>query len=59
MQSLTAMERKKAGNYSAKKLEKMLDEVFCIFSDFKEDCLPASITIHTSNKRLAMGFFYR
>ncbi|MCU7913358.1 MAG: hypothetical protein KZQ63_16030 [Candidatus Thiodiazotropha sp. (ex Lucinoma aequizonata)] len=53
------MERKKAGNYSAKKLEKMLDEVFCIFSDFKEDCLPASITIHTSNKRLAMGFFYR
>ncbi|MCU7897016.1 MAG: hypothetical protein KZQ66_17195 [Candidatus Thiodiazotropha sp. (ex Lucinoma aequizonata)] len=29
---------------------------FCIFSDFKENCLPASITIHTSSKRLAMGF---
>ncbi|MCU7899636.1 MAG: hypothetical protein KZQ61_14570 [Candidatus Thiodiazotropha sp. (ex Lucinoma aequizonata)] len=42
-----------------KNWKKCLTRFFCIFSDFKEDCLPASITIHTSSKRLAMGFFYR
>ncbi|MCU7889222.1 MAG: hypothetical protein KZQ59_14125 [Candidatus Thiodiazotropha sp. (ex Lucinoma aequizonata)] len=36
-----------------------LTRFFCIFSDSKENCLPTSITIHTSSKRLAMGFFYR
>ncbi|MCU7894865.1 MAG: hypothetical protein KZQ62_07910 [Candidatus Thiodiazotropha sp. (ex Lucinoma aequizonata)] len=42
-----------------KNWKKCLTRFFCIFFDFKEDCLPASITIHTSSKRLAMGFFYR
>ncbi|MCU7897395.1 MAG: hypothetical protein KZQ63_05180 [Candidatus Thiodiazotropha sp. (ex Lucinoma aequizonata)] len=41
-----------------KNWKKCLTRFFCIFSDFKEDYLPASITIHTSSKRLAMGFFY-
>ncbi|MCU7879428.1 MAG: hypothetical protein KZQ60_01760 [Candidatus Thiodiazotropha sp. (ex Lucinoma aequizonata)] len=40
-----------------KNWKKCLTRFFCIFSDFKEDCLPTSITIHTSSKRLAMGFF--
>ncbi|MCU7907568.1 MAG: hypothetical protein KZQ71_01965, partial [Candidatus Thiodiazotropha sp. (ex Lucinoma aequizonata)] len=33
-----------------KNCKKCLTRFFCIFSDFKEDCLPASITIHTSSK---------
>ncbi|MCU7902190.1 MAG: hypothetical protein KZQ66_09435, partial [Candidatus Thiodiazotropha sp. (ex Lucinoma aequizonata)] len=36
-----------------KNWKKYLIRFFCIFSDFKEDCLPTSITIHTSSKRLA------
>ncbi|MCU7894287.1 MAG: hypothetical protein KZQ66_04845 [Candidatus Thiodiazotropha sp. (ex Lucinoma aequizonata)] len=40
-----------------KNWKKCLTRFFCIFSDFKEDCLPVSITIHTSSKRLAMAFF--
>ncbi|MCU7894467.1 MAG: hypothetical protein KZQ62_05590 [Candidatus Thiodiazotropha sp. (ex Lucinoma aequizonata)] len=42
-----------------KNWKKCLTRFFCIFSNFEENCLPASITIHTSSKRLAMGFFYR
>ncbi|MCU7894034.1 MAG: hypothetical protein KZQ62_03055 [Candidatus Thiodiazotropha sp. (ex Lucinoma aequizonata)] len=42
-----------------KNWKKCLTRFFYIFSDFKEECLPTSITIHTSSKRLAMGFFYR
>ncbi|MCU7895475.1 MAG: hypothetical protein KZQ62_11450, partial [Candidatus Thiodiazotropha sp. (ex Lucinoma aequizonata)] len=30
-----------------KNWKKCLTRFFCIFFDFKEDCLPASITIHT------------
>ncbi|MCU7897126.1 MAG: hypothetical protein KZQ66_05575, partial [Candidatus Thiodiazotropha sp. (ex Lucinoma aequizonata)] len=29
-----------------KNWKKCLTRFFCIFSDFKEDCLPISITIH-------------
>ncbi|MCU7893691.1 MAG: hypothetical protein KZQ63_06970, partial [Candidatus Thiodiazotropha sp. (ex Lucinoma aequizonata)] len=36
-----------------KNWKKCLIRFFCIFSDFKEDCLSASISIHiSSNKRV-------
>jgi hypothetical protein len=45
-------------NYSARKCKKYLTRFFCIYPDFNDACVPASLGIHLSHKKLAMGFLW-